>query len=545
MSPQTHHKHTHIARDVYASASEELAELTQRHVLTIYLTSTITRAHTSTTPALSSASVTHSSAKTIETSITHSSTHATTTAGSKAKATDESSVSSLAESTEYSSTVHSTIDSSTSLYSSTHESSTSASTSSLVSTSSAVPTSSVPTLTTITRTSSPLEIASVTSTSAASTSSIVVVSPDSSRTSSSSGSDSSASSTASSTISDGAKAGISIGIILGAGIIAFLIFMVVKKVRKQSNEQQSKNVGDYPKDNNSDVTLPVPVYAHDSTPRLSINIARPMSGLLPLSLLSGRMTRNSAGNLQKTNMSQINEEKIYSKPAAAESIRDSISSSGSSITEVEIPISEKTRSQSPTSSFSDDSSSIISSRSGRSPPPSPVMIIAAPEDRAASNESTKQQQQQFQDQDQDHSDQANKSASNVHRAVMDFNPAMHDELPLKEGQLVRIIHEYDDGWVLCVRLDRSAQGVCPRACLSVRPLRPRPKRAVKPVVANAIVPIAAPSKSTTTSPKKDERPIAPIATSAVPSNSAKEPEMPSTPTIQVFAPDSDQPIEIS
>ena len=37
--------------------------------------------------------------------------------------------------------------------------------------------------------------------------------------------------------------------------------------------------------------------------------------------------------------------------------------------------------------------------------------------------------------------------SNVHRVQMEFKPSMEDELELRPGQLVRILHEYDDGWV--------------------------------------------------------------------------------------------------
>jgi hypothetical protein len=36
---------------------------------------------------------------------------------------------------------------------------------------------------------------------------------------------------------------------------------------------------------------------------------------------------------------------------------------------------------------------------------------------------------------------------NVFRVMMDFVPSMDDELGLKTGQLVRMLHEYDDGWV--------------------------------------------------------------------------------------------------
>ncbi|KAJ4131511.1 hypothetical protein NW768_005701 [Fusarium equiseti] len=64
--------------------------------------------------------------------------------------------------------------------------------------------------------------------------------------------------------------------------------------------------------------------------------------------------------------------------------------------------------------------------------------------------------------------------SAVHRVQLDFKPTMDDELELKAGDLVRLLHEYDDGWALCIRLDRSRQGVVPRTCLSTRPVKPRP-----------------------------------------------------------------------
>lgn len=64
--------------------------------------------------------------------------------------------------------------------------------------------------------------------------------------------------------------------------------------------------------------------------------------------------------------------------------------------------------------------------------------------------------------------------ANVHRVQLDFNPSMDDELELRQGQLVRMLHEYDDGWCLCIRLDRSQQGVVPRSCVSKNPVKPRP-----------------------------------------------------------------------
>ncbi|KAH8173226.1 variant SH3 domain-containing protein [Sarocladium implicatum] len=61
----------------------------------------------------------------------------------------------------------------------------------------------------------------------------------------------------------------------------------------------------------------------------------------------------------------------------------------------------------------------------------------------------------------------------VHRVQLDFAATLEDEMNLTAGQLVRLLHEYDDGWALCIRLDRSQQGVVPRTCLSTRPVKPR------------------------------------------------------------------------
>ena len=80
--------------------------------------------------------------------------------------------------------------------------------------------------------------------------------------------------------------------------------------------------------------------------------------------------------------------------------------------------------------------------------------------------------------------------ANVHRVQLDFKPSMDDELELRTGTLVRLLHEYDDGWVslmpyslfqtiltrhqaLCKSFDRSQQGVVPRSCLSKHALKPR------------------------------------------------------------------------
>ncbi|KAL1969487.1 hypothetical protein VTN77DRAFT_8925 [Rasamsonia byssochlamydoides] len=63
--------------------------------------------------------------------------------------------------------------------------------------------------------------------------------------------------------------------------------------------------------------------------------------------------------------------------------------------------------------------------------------------------------------------------SNVYRVHMDYIPALDDEIELRVGQLVRLLHVYDDGWTQCANLDGSRKGIAPRSCLSTHPLQPR------------------------------------------------------------------------
>lgn len=75
--------------------------------------------------------------------------------------------------------------------------------------------------------------------------------------------------------------------------------------------------------------------------------------------------------------------------------------------------------------------------------------------------------------------------STVHRVQLDFKPSMDDEIGLKAGQLVRLLHAYDDGWV-CISyfrpkmiktnnsrlsasasIDRIKEYALEHACLSV------------------------------------------------------------------------------
>ncbi|KAK7206603.1 hypothetical protein BZA70DRAFT_274658 [Myxozyma melibiosi] len=338
----------------------------------------------------------------------------------------------------------------------------------------------------------------------------------------------------------GARAGIAIGVIAGAFIIFALAFFLVRRRRVAREAQEAafveKSVS-LPSESAAPPALPAVAHVNTKAPRLSIRVSRPVSGLLPLSLLSGRATRTSTGAIGQD-----------SRPLAsdADSLRSSTGSFESFKKELATLSSSPSSASSYTSSVSSDSGSLSSTSS------SPVMVVPAPADNAAAVAAAATAASPLPDIPAD----AASSTSNVHRATMDFVPSMHDELALKEGQLVRVLHEYDDGWALCVKLDRSAQGVCPRSCLSVRPLRPRPKRGVKSqqTQRQAVAQSPTPMPQTVAGrsrPMSGERLITlpainTEAANTFPSSSAGKVERkPETPTIQVFAPDAEKPFEVA
>ncbi|KAH9832901.1 uncharacterized protein C8Q71DRAFT_775490 [Rhodofomes roseus] len=43
-------------------------------------------------------------------------------------------------------------------------------------------------------------------------------------------------------------------------------------------------------------------------------------------------------------------------------------------------------------------------------------------------------------------------------------PSLPDELAVSQGEMVRVLSEYDDGWALCANM-RGEQGAVPLECL--------------------------------------------------------------------------------
>ncbi|KIV83039.1 hypothetical protein PV11_05099 [Exophiala sideris] len=359
-----------------------------------------------------------------------------------------------------------------------------------------------------------------TSSSASATNRSTAASSSSSTTAASSNNTSSSSSSSSSGMSTGAKAGIAIGVIALIGLLAVLLLWFLGKKRKQREAETNKDNEKSAYDTGAAATEMVdrsPTAAsHTPAPRLSL---RPISHTMGALLAAGAMASNNQSRpAQARNMSpspqprgpspapKVSEERQdpfadpqmnpfadpeksvmaptpiavpapVAKPApiapvVAPMVGDA--STTAAVTRKPIPVSKSEEAAPATGTASTPEATTA--------PLSTYNLVTEPA-LAASNSP--------ENVSEDASKAAPSSAEaatptavvapasespqgNVYRVMMDFAPSMEDELELKSGQLVRMLHEYDDGWALCIRLDRSQQGVVPRTCLAAKPSKPKP-----------------------------------------------------------------------
>ncbi|RMZ87911.1 hypothetical protein DV736_g4863, partial [Chaetothyriales sp. CBS 134916] len=273
--------------------------------------------------------------------------------------------------------------------------------------------------------------------------------------------------TSSSGMSTAAKAGLAIGIIAAIGLLAaFLLWLLGKKRRQREENERTNN--EKPAFDVSHPTGPVtqtpPSAANGDAPRLSL---RPMSRMMD-GFLGGSNRRS--GNL----LNSIDEDRRdpehsrgptpFSKTPFAATIAQQVEPQYRGSTEADRceRLENHLRSPSPEDSLPIQKplSPEPSREEALTPTPdfvsAPSIVAAALPSPALSGKSD------------------SPPGGNVYRVLMDFSPSMDDELELKTGQLIRLLHEYDDGWALCIRLDRSQQGVVPRTCLAAKPSKPKP-----------------------------------------------------------------------
>ncbi|KAJ4527989.1 hypothetical protein HRR83_000740 [Exophiala dermatitidis] len=310
-------------------------------------------------------------------------------------------------------------------------------------------------------------------------------------------------------MSTGAKAGIAIGVIGALGLFAVFLLWLLGKKRRARESQANKDNEKSTYANGPTATELVdrsPTVSSPAAPRLSL---RPVSRMLPEFMGSGSKSRMSGGNLLNTigetgavtsrNPSPSPQPRGPSptpKRAEVQNLSNPFADPQNPFADPEksiqppAPVAVAPTAPKPLSAIPAPNAKPASEPQSGHVPDSPAVDIPAPAPAAVTAPEPAKNTMAVPAPEQTSSAGLSTPVSaapspaaasgpeppqgNVFRVLMDFKPSMDDELELKNGQLVRMLHEYDDGWALCIRLDRSQQGVVPRTCLAAKPSKPKP-----------------------------------------------------------------------
>jgi hypothetical protein len=274
----------------------------------------------------------------------------------------------------------------------------------------------------------------------------------------------------------GAKAGVAIGAIFGVGLIAALIFFFVrKKKRSQEGYQNEKTFGDEGLPEGFAASFPPPPPSKPQTPvhAPQLNV-RPVTQFAPDLSGTGAMNPTTVGAAGAAAGSAA----VASRNLTGESPPPTPPMADSSPN----PFSDPVNPFNPPSAPVTQNPSTIAER-GTGPSGSAVAgaavgaaVMGAAAGAAASSRDSNASDDYQSAQSRGHSPSSSTHSSgnpayaagaagaaggmaagppppnNVYRVQMDFNPSMEDELGLRSGALVRLIHEYDDGWVCIYKL---------------------------------------------------------------------------------------------
>lgn len=240
--------------------------------------------------------------------------------------------------------------------------------------------------------------------------------------------------------SAGVKAGIAFGVLGGALLIGLIIYLVLSRRKgkkgRDNGEEKFTDVGAPP---------PPPMKDQSKTPRLSL---RPVTQFFPNfndkpprpspspgpspferpKTSQSTHPSNPFGNHAERAASPITEEHSMhtrstpptpdrnTKPLPAAGRQTSMYADRNRNIDLTLPVSRGA----PSPTGTEFSMSSVAPGAGPGAPSSGAAAIAA----AGGPKNT-----------------------SVHRVQLDFKPSLDDEMELKAGELVRLLHEYDDGWV--------------------------------------------------------------------------------------------------
>jgi hypothetical protein len=235
-------------------------------------------------------------------------------------------------------------------------------------------------------------------------------------------------------MSAGAKAGIAFGVLGGALLLGLIIFFVVSHRRKAMAKDHSD---DGEKSTNGVAPPPPP----KSAPRLSL---RPVTQFFP----NLGFDKNNQGNgkglpppngapYERPDTSQSNYANPFGK--GAERVPSPVN---------EEPVSPVSAASSPRAAGAGAYVARKTSlRAGpqKNLPKRPVSPVGS--EYSMSSIYTANVPTGSSPSAQASSNSAGSPKTNVHRVQLDFKPTLPDEMELRPGDLVQLLHEYDDGWV--------------------------------------------------------------------------------------------------
>lgn len=284
----------------------------------------------------------------------------------------------------------------------------------------------------------------------------ILATPSAPTTDSASASSTALGSTPSEGMSGGAKAGVAIGAILGVGAIAALIFFLFMRRKKRSQEEyrqeNEKAFGGEGLPEGYASSLPPPPPPKAQAP--GIPPVRPITQFAPDLNENGGFNPATAGAAGAASRNLTNDTPPGTPPKPTEGSSDPFSDPVNPFGSALTPVTDK-------------SPSIAGSSTG----PSERTVTAAAVGTAAgaaaaasqhSNDTDSYQSAQSRGPSPTESHPSTTAPANVdglatggglpppnniHRVQLDFSPSMDDELGLRSGSLVRLVHEYDDGWV--------------------------------------------------------------------------------------------------
>ncbi|KAL9619072.1 MAG: hypothetical protein Q9160_006248 [Pyrenula sp. 1 TL-2023] len=263
-------------------------------------------------------------------------------------------------------------------------------------------------------------------------------------------------------MSGGAKAGLAFGIIAIIGLIAGgIYFFYTKKKRQNEDFERAENekfnaAGTKPRD----LALSESEKSPANAPRVSL---RPVTQFLPdLNAAKKRLSNVNLAGTKQNIPGAAGSPRNLSRPTPGSSAweRRAVPVSGSDndpnpFSDPINPFSDKNASApgTPTISItppatSDGTDAPVGALAGAAVAGAAVGAVAKNSDKASSGPS---REVAGNGPPSSSSSSAGSAAStqgedNVHRIQMDFAPSMDDELELRAGQLIKVLHEYDDGW---------------------------------------------------------------------------------------------------